>query len=372
MSAAARRLAAGALFLSSCAAWAQSTTIYGILDVGVDFSNMGTAHRARVISGGLSGSRLGFFSSQDLGGGLSAEFRLESGMRLDTGILAQGGRMFGREASVGLSQVEMGTIKLGRLPTPYWSTQDEVDAFRRGLNGAAGAVSRSGAAARQLLPMLVTGRADNAIDYTSPNWRGFSLDALVAAGESSTAVGNTRSLGLRHSAGSLVLVAAWAEQKAAESSEGRLRALVVGGRYDFGPAELILGYTDERNTCQTCVGRQARVAGVADGATSAFRMANVGLRIPLGRTLLIGQYTRVIDRSEYALPTGSRDADYAAVGLEYRLSHRTTLYGGVGTIDNSNGSSYVLGTGSVQQLPDFLPSEDARVTTFSLGVRHSF
>ncbi|MDM0044059.1 porin [Variovorax dokdonensis] len=369
---AARCVVAVAVCLFSGSAAAQGAMIYGIMDVGFEYSDMGTAQRARVISGGLSGSRLGYHAWEDVGRGWTAEFRLESGIRLDTGILAQGGRMFGRESSVGISHASLGTLKLGRLPTPYWSTQDEVDAFRRGLNGAPGALSRSGSVAREPLPLLVTARADNAVDYTSPTWRGFSLDALVAAGESNTVVGATRSLGLRFEHGPWVLVSAWGEQESGQPGDGPLKALVTGVRYDFGPGELIVGYTDERNFCSACVGRQAQVAGVAEGGASSFKLANIGMRLPLGRFLLIAQYTRITDHSDYAVPLGERDANYAAVGLEYRLSPRTTLYGGLGTVDNRNGSKYVLGTGSVQQPPDFVAAEDARVTTMSMGVRHSF
>lgn len=81
------------------------------------------------MSGGALGSRLGFRGVEDLGGGTSAVFRLEQGINLDDGTLGQGGRAFGREASVGLASTTRGTVTAGRPPTPYYVAQSGVDAF---------------------------------------------------------------------------------------------------------------------------------------------------------------------------------------------------------------------------------------------------
>ncbi|MCQ4438022.1 porin, partial [Clostridioides difficile] len=56
----------------------------------------------KVGSGNLSGSRWGLRGTEDLGGGLKANCRLENGCNVANGARGQGGRMFGRSAWVGL------------------------------------------------------------------------------------------------------------------------------------------------------------------------------------------------------------------------------------------------------------------------------
>ena len=99
------------------AAHAQSNvTIYGLFDVGVQLEDASNGKTVKVVSGGRSGSRLGFRGSEDLGGGLSAIWVGESGLNLDTGGLGQGGRFFGRQVYVGLKG-GWGTLVGGRVAT---------------------------------------------------------------------------------------------------------------------------------------------------------------------------------------------------------------------------------------------------------------
>ncbi|MEW5887457.1 MAG: porin, partial [Pseudomonadota bacterium] len=68
-------VAAVAGALAAPLAIAQSNvTIYGIADVGVEWGSSGNGTKFRVQSGQESGSRLGFKGSEDLGGGLKANF----------------------------------------------------------------------------------------------------------------------------------------------------------------------------------------------------------------------------------------------------------------------------------------------------------
>jgi predicted porin len=70
----------------------------------------------RLSAGNLSTSRWGLRGSEDLGGGLKAIFTLENGFDLDTGNANQAGRLFGRQAFVGL-QNQYGSLTLGRHQT---------------------------------------------------------------------------------------------------------------------------------------------------------------------------------------------------------------------------------------------------------------
>lgn len=103
-------------------AGAQSTvTLYGIIDNGIAYTNSVAssitaqgAHRWSAATGFGSGDRWGLLGTEDLGGGYSAVFRLEAGFSGINGTSSQGGRLFGRQAYVGLSSNSYGTITMGR------------------------------------------------------------------------------------------------------------------------------------------------------------------------------------------------------------------------------------------------------------------
>ena len=100
----------------SAGAWAQSSvTIYGIVDDGLTWSSNQGGKSAFQMQGSISqGNRWGLKGVEDLGGGMTAIFRLENGFNVNTGAFSQGGREFGRLAYVGLSDGRFGTLTLGR------------------------------------------------------------------------------------------------------------------------------------------------------------------------------------------------------------------------------------------------------------------
>src|SRR5450830_704278 len=96
-------IAIAVLAATSSAAFAQSNvTIYGILDAGITSERGGAAGNVtKVTSGAASASRLGFKGTEDLGGGLSAVFKLEAGVKVDDGSLDNTNSvLFNREAYV--------------------------------------------------------------------------------------------------------------------------------------------------------------------------------------------------------------------------------------------------------------------------------
>lgn len=126
-------LVAGILCHPLCARAEPSLTIYGLLDTTVRTATHAGADGGRLSSmgdGAFTGSRLGFHGSEDLGDGLKALFSIEQGLDPSAGTLTQvmasanygqsaapAGRAFGREALVGLSAGNAGTLTLGRQYT---------------------------------------------------------------------------------------------------------------------------------------------------------------------------------------------------------------------------------------------------------------
>lgn len=116
------------LSLCTAAAHAQSSvTLYGLISIGVGYtSNQGGKSLYSMISGPEQLPRWGIKGKEDLGGGTSAVFTLENGFSITNGSTGQGGRMFGRQAYVGLSNTRLGTLTLGRQYDElsqqlYWS-----------------------------------------------------------------------------------------------------------------------------------------------------------------------------------------------------------------------------------------------------------
>src|SRR5437868_10218922 len=115
-----KSLVALACGIASAAAAAQSSvTLYGVVDANIEYSNHNLAtgpngqNKVALSSGGLSPSRWGVRGTEDLGGGKQAIFALESGFSADNGTSTQGGRLFGRQAWVGLSAGKQ-RLTLGR------------------------------------------------------------------------------------------------------------------------------------------------------------------------------------------------------------------------------------------------------------------
>ncbi|NYH17157.1 putative porin [Paraburkholderia bryophila] len=92
-----------------------SVTLYGVLDEGINYTNnVGRGHVYELASGDAQGSRWGLKGAEELGGGLKAIFQLENGFDVNSGRLNQGGRMFGRQAFVGISSDTFGSLTFGR------------------------------------------------------------------------------------------------------------------------------------------------------------------------------------------------------------------------------------------------------------------
>lgn len=362
-----------AIFIAN-AAYGQTNnvTLYGIVDAGAEVTNAGMGTKTRIVSGGLYGSRWGMRGSEDLGNGLSALFRLESGINLDDGTLGQGGRLFGREAVVGLNSDKLGSIVAGRVINTQYLAMSVIDTFFFGTTGGLVALTRSGATTQQLMPLTVTARQDNGVGYTSPNLGGLEIRAQVAAGEGSSAVGRYYGISGRYRSGPSDFVASYANQKGAFNENGRIRSTIVGGSYDLKVAKFYAGYAREQNDCEACTGALSRATGVVGGDTSVFRFLNAGVRVPLGGFTAIAQIVRISDKSEYSQATGDRDATAYTLGGQYSLSKRTTLYASFSTLDNKNGSSYAIGTGAAQQPAGSVDGDDPRVKAASFGITHFF
>ena len=183
-------LALAALSAFASVAHAQSSvTLYGIIDEAAVYEssqktcgnntaaspNVGGKKVAFDSLSGLNGSRWGLKGTEDLGGGLKAVFQLENGANINTGGFGQGGLEFGRQAYVGLSSAQLGTVTMGRQ---YDSVVDFIgpmifaDQIGSAYSALPGDVDNANNGQR----------INNTIKYTSPNFNGLTFEGVYSLG----------------------------------------------------------------------------------------------------------------------------------------------------------------------------------------------
>lgn len=128
-----KQLAIASAMAVGVTSYAQTASIYGLINVGVEsIQNVATvqvptpggttSNLTRVPTNtNTAPSRLGVRGSMDIGGGMSMVYTAEAGIDAGNGQLNQGGRVLGRQVYAGLKG-SAGTLSLGRQYTmTFWS-----------------------------------------------------------------------------------------------------------------------------------------------------------------------------------------------------------------------------------------------------------
>lgn len=318
------------------AAHAQSSvTLYGILDAGFAYLHHsgGQSNQVKMNTGALSENEWGLKGTEDLGGGLSATFTVENGFDIGTGQLHQNGRLFGRQAFVGLSSTRWGTVTLGRQYDPI---SDLLQPFTAdsysGVFATPGDVDNYDSSAR----------FDNTVKWVSPVWNGVTAEAMYAFGgvAGATGSGQAYSGALSYSQGPLSLAAGYlhidngnpvlsargttaadslfnSSVNAAYASARSVNIARAGGQYSFG---------------NVIVGAAYSFSNYSPDAASTFAKSE---KYHNGSVFASWQMTpafMAIVGYNYTKSTGDSSATYhqANVGIDYYLSKRTDVYATVG------------------------------------------
>lgn len=305
--------ALAALGAFSTGASAQSNVqIYGIVDIGLARTDDGAPGGATsgMSTGNLYGSRLGFKGTEDLGDGLKVNFNLEMGLDPSTGATTAGST-FGRQAWLGMSG-GFGTVKAGRMWSPYYTAFFSVDPFGDGL--LAGATNLMGGGGY---------RVSSAINYLTPVMGGFYGDVAYGFGQTAEAptAGSLYSIKTGYATGPLDVVFAHHNQKNDVGVGGAAKSTLLGATYDLKVAKLHVGF--DRLTNDTTVG----------GTVMDQRDGLLGVSVPLGTGTLMATYIRKSDKL-----TANSDAQQASVGYTYPISKRTILYTSFSHMSNDAGS----------------------------------
>lgn len=386
------KIGLAALCTVSAAAHSQSgVTLYGVVDTPIEYVNHlaggpptidpvsgaitqrpGGDRFSLVNSGGMSGSRWGLRGVEELGGGLNAMFVLESGFGADNGNMSQGGRLFGRQAFVGLESKSLGRLTFGRQYTSIF------EAFANFTPLAYAPLYEPSA-----LLLGPNYRSDNTVKYQGvfgpvtavAHWTfgagtGSVGSTALAAGGAGESAGHFRDnsgygASVTYAGGAFGATIAYDQWNPAVTTGNAGSAKKAGAAvsYKYGPAKFVAGYRwgDTKNSAGTTLFRDDfYFVGVGYKATSALSM-DLGYYYDNPKTLRVSPTAAAIS------PANPWQVSFRAL---YSLSKRTDVYmttayakhSGLNFDTSANGfaSGYFLSPGSDNQFGA------------AVGVRHRF
>lgn len=355
-----------------------SVRIYGTVDLGAMYGRTDKGRgRWQQQSGGAYSSKLGFYASEDLGGGLKAEAKLEAGFNADTGT-QQASALFNRESWVGLRSATLGTLRFGNqinamLPLfvdPFMLVQ--TNSVYTWVGGGAMQGPRGVGANTDLGPGAATipVRVPKSVTYATPRVMGLGAQAIYATnpyGTTEPKVG-TRGGVLSFTDGKFYLAASltqsWTAPVAAAPGQAaqpvRTDMPAVGGIYDTG--KLVLSASWVRIAPRLAQSGEARLATLGailvqdrlSWSASLVHRDTEGARNALGNP---------VESSALGL----------MLGVDYNLSRRTSLYARAGSVRNFGASTIILnGIALPFQAGSTFPQTGIETRTASVGILHHF
>jgi len=400
--------------IAASSAFAQSTvTVYGQADAAYTSVKSTTNSFSGIVGAGRGSNFLGFMGSEDLGGGLKANFKLEAGYNLDNGTgsasnttnqaggapatvsgastvattinsstgaaatqdrfsMAGGqGLTFNRWSYAGVSG-GFGEVRVGREYTPTF--QAVLSADMTGANGIQNTLFQT-LYLGQVNSVATTTSASNGVSWESPRLSGLQAKVQKFYGENLKAVSTANSALYSGNSGDGTsyrldftqgpINAGYGAQKteggtntpAASASgvamiPGEYKVSTMYAKYDAGVAIVAVSKTTEN----------LLVAAAEKNETTL-----IGLRVPMGAVTL----NATMATSERSA-AGSVNAKGKQIGMQalYALSKRTDLYANYATTTNSLGKIYGIGNGS-SRLATVVTDLD-KSTAYQLGMRHNF
>lgn len=358
---------------ASVAAAQSSVNISGLLDAGVQrVETFDGVSGTRMSGGGFQTSRLRFTGTEDMGGGLKAQFFLEMRVNVDTGVGDPLG-MFSRASWVGLSGDNWGAVRFGRQNAPSGTVVCVIDLHWCGSGFNASGIFYNGTnqAGRWIVPNAgrggngnagvsvysggtgVAGSADsarinNAMVVETKRYAGFQGTVMYALGEAgANANGNGNHVGgsLTYMSGPLYLAASFESVAADPLWNAKGRVVMFGGTYKFG--DLRVGGIVQK---ETAAGPAARWTSAKSWAiTSAYRTGAFEPYVKVGTHSTNGT-------GSYGIVNGT-DAKMLNLGTVYDLSKRSRLY-----LDMAKDFAGSAGAGANRVDP----------SQFQIGLQHTF
>ncbi|WP_322049229.1 porin [Paraburkholderia sp. J67] len=329
--------------LASGGAHAQSSvTLYGIVDTGVEYYNHASNGGSFVGMPTLTGevpSRFGLRGNEDLGNGYKAFFVLENGFAMNSGALNYGGRLFGRQANLGISS-PYGALTLGRQMNMSMYVLLNADVIGPSIHSMASFDS-----------YLPNARSDNAAGYLG-KFGGLTVggtystgrDAAGPAGPSATNCGGNvagdpvacrqYTMMLAYDAAQYGVAASYDVMRGGTGASAPLSnpaytdtRTIVDGYVKFGQAKVGGGWIRRNTAAATHSQSDIYFLGATYYATPALSFDAQALRYILRST---------------------SDSNLFVGRVNYQLTKRTLIYSSIGYVTNSSrGTAAVAAGGSV-------------------------
>jgi predicted porin len=356
-------LLVAAACLQAATAQAQSSVaVQGAVDLFAgSLKYSGDAGRRSVVnSGGMTTSYFGFKGSEDLGGGLRAEFALNGFFQGDTGTSGRfgGDNLFSRDANIGIAG-GFGKIQFGRGLAPSFLPTVLFNPFGDSFNFSPLVVHAyvpSGAFGART--WIASNAADsgwsNQIIYSTPDFNGLRANVHYQFGEVAGSSGtNNIGINVLYAKGPLGLAAFYHNAQVSNPNGGaalidataapvnyrainKQKAYFLGGSYNLNVAKLFATYQVNDDDTPTA-------ADMKDKTVS------LGASVPAGPGSVLASYART--KRDGSLVGAGLKRDTLSVGYDYLLSKRTDVYA-IYMADKITGAG--------------------REGSFGVGVRHRF
>ena len=370
---------AGAFVAPVAMADSGNVTIYGQVNASVVMADTGDGAGAASASKGTSStrissdqSRIGFKGAEDLGGGMSAVWQIESGINVDGGS----GTWASRNTFVGLSAERWGTAVLGNHDSPYKSATRGYDLFadtvadNRTIMGIVGQSTNT-----------LDARNPSSLTYTSPDLYNFKVSAQYVAGAEGATVsgqnkGSNYSLSLGYAAGPITATAAMVQIKAGSAGTGtaaagvlgtvaeddKIRGLRIGGSYKQDAVTLNAVYERIESDIVTVAPARAdtmRANTIYVGGKYAFNSSDA-VKLAFTSRGEVGKTPKVANSqmSQWSL------------GFDHAMSKRTLVYALCTKLNNNINSSQSFA--NISTAAPVASGSSADPVAVALGVKHSF
>jgi len=330
------RMALGMGLLTGGAAYAQSSVqLYGIVGtyVGSVKHSSGPAAAVTLGGGGLTTSFWGLRGSEDIGGGNSVEFALESFFQPNTGAMGRtpADPFLSRNAYVGVS-THYGKLWLGRQTNPTYINMQLLNPF--GASVVFSPIVLQTFVATFNNTVIGDTVWDNAAQYQTPNLAGLTASAIYGFGGVAGANG-IANLGLhaKYVNGPFLAAVSLQRVRTPVTAPVSEQDMWMGGMtYNFNIA---------------------KVYALAEGAQTYGKPASahtymLGLSAPIGVGSVLAEWARTTRSAPLNVRTMRNTG---SIAYDYPLSKRTDVYL-VGMYDKTSGYG--------------------SATTTALGLRHAF
>lgn len=301
-----------ALAAAASAQAQSSVTIYGRMNLTMERQKAGSDTKTVLQN---NSSRIGFKGTEDMGGGLKAGFQLEHGISADTGLATQSA-FWARQSELFVGG-NFGTLRLGNFTSEaYYATADYVSNHNHDTGTSSDAF------------YAYVGRNTNKVAYRLPAMGGFSLEGAVALHEQTNGGKHSYDMAANYDAGPLHLGAGY-------EKNGNANQFAVRAFYELG--DFALGGYVQRDKNAYAAGNRT--------TTRLSAMYTLG-----GLTEFHANWGHAGNYSDVG---GDSSANQFTLGVNYKLSKRTKVYGFYTKVDDK-GAIY----------GDF--------SSVAVGVRHNF